>query len=181
MDQLPHPRRREGKLARLDPERAERGGNRVGDDAADRNDAALARALGAERIVGRGFFFERDRPDARKVACRRQEIVGERAREQLSVFIVDEMLQERAAETLHDGAHDLAVQGQRVDDAPGVLDRDIVEEFHVAGLRSEEHTSELQSQSISYAVFCLKKKKKKYNKITFTTKQNKDIKAYDNS
>src|SRR2546430_10192823 len=25
--------------------------------------------------------------------------------------------------------------------------------------RSEEHTSELQSQSISYAVFCLKKKK----------------------
>ena len=30
------------------------------------------------------------------------------------------------------------------------------------GIRSEEHTSELQSQStISYAVFCLKKKKKK--------------------
>src|SRR2546427_6756383 len=28
------------------------------------------------------------------------------------------------------------------------------------GQRSEEHTSELQSQSISYAVFCLKKKKK---------------------
>src|SRR2546427_9381718 len=27
--------------------------------------------------------------------------------------------------------------------------------------RSEEHTSELQSQSISYAVFCLKKKKKR--------------------
>ena len=32
------------------------------------------------------------------------------------------------------------------------------------GQRSEEHTSELQSQStISYAVFCLKKKKKKNN------------------
>src|SRR5213596_4152449 len=30
--------------------------------------------------------------------------------------------------------------------------------------RSEEHTSELQSHGlISYAVFCLKKKKKKYN------------------
>src|SRR2546430_6165790 len=36
----------------------------------------------------------------------------------------------------------------------------------VAGVRSEEHTSELQSQSISYAVFCLKKKKKKTNKIS---------------
>src|SRR3546814_1152677 len=32
------------------------------------------------------------------------------------------------------------------------------------GLRSEEHTSELQSlMRISYAVFCLKKKKKKYS------------------
>src|SRR3712207_7443161 len=29
------------------------------------------------------------------------------------------------------------------------------------GLRSEEHTSELQSRNISYAVFCLKKKKTK--------------------
>src|SRR5881409_4322670 len=36
--------------------------------------------------------------------------------------------------------------------------------FHFT--RSEEHTSELQSQShISYAVFCLKKKKKQTNKI----------------
>src|SRR5205085_7841222 len=32
------------------------------------------------------------------------------------------------------------------------------------GRRSEEHTSELQSQSISYAVFCLKKKNKNHNK-----------------
>src|SRR5437016_9485119 len=30
--------------------------------------------------------------------------------------------------------------------------------------RSEEHTSELQSLTISYAVFCLKKKKKRKNK-----------------
>src|SRR3712207_8300963 len=34
-------------------------------------------------------------------------------------------------------------------------------ELQVRGLRrSEEHTSELQSRHISYAVFCLKKKKK---------------------
>src|SRR5881409_3871027 len=36
--------------------------------------------------------------------------------------------------------------------------------------RSEEHTSELQSQShISYAVFCLKKKKKKTNRTQHKT------------
>src|SRR3546814_6908069 len=40
-------------------------------------------------------------------------------------------------------------------------------------MRSEEHTSELQSlMRISYAVFCLKKKTKKYNKLK-THKQNK--------
>ena len=41
--------------------------------------------------------------------------------------------------------------------------------FHDAepSIRSEEHTSELQSQStISYAVFCLKKKKKKTHPTT---------------
>src|SRR3546814_1616378 len=36
-----------------------------------------------------------------------------------------------------------------------------------AAIRSEEHTSELQSlMRISYAVFCLKKKKNKYNQHT---------------
>src|SRR3546814_7931790 len=35
---------------------------------------------------------------------------------------------------------------------------------HVPAARSEEHTSELQSlMRISYAVFCLKKKKKRHN------------------
>src|SRR3546814_1804314 len=38
--------------------------------------------------------------------------------------------------------------------------------FADAAHRSEEHTSELQSlMRISYAVFCLKKKKKQYNNI----------------
>mgnify|MGYP000468590326 CR=1 FL=1 len=39
-------------------------------------------------------------------------------------------------------------------------------------VRSEEHTSELQSRGlISYAVFCLKKKKKQKNKKTKNKKQ----------
>src|SRR3546814_7361472 len=42
--------------------------------------------------------------------------------------------------------------------------------FWIAGIRSEEHTSELQSlMRISYAVFCLKKKKKTqpHNNISY--------------
>src|SRR3546814_9706434 len=42
---------------------------------------------------------------------------------------------------------------------------DIATACHAEAFRSEEHTSELQSlMRISYAVFCLKKKKKKSNK-----------------
>src|SRR3546814_9226804 len=49
---------------------------------------------------------------------------------------------------------------------PTMLDRLVVEKLtSEAETRSEEHTSELQSlMRISYAVFCLKKKKKKPNK-----------------
>ena len=48
---------------------------------------------------------------------------------------------------------------------PGELDQNVmVGERSIEG-RSEEHTSELQSQfRISYAVFCLKKKNKKNKK-----------------
>src|SRR3546814_8284269 len=51
----------------------------------------------------------------------------------------------------------------------------ISEEGIVTALRSEEHTSELQSlMRISYAVFCLKKKNKN-NNYTESTQQNKTI------
>src|SRR3546814_3068460 len=68
----------------------------------------------------------------------------------------------------------VALLEELVERAAGALagwDCDIVEMHHTRKLdapsgtaRSEEHTSELQSlMRISYAVFCLKKKKKAYN------------------
>src|SRR5881398_4239282 len=48
--------------------------------------------------------------------------------------------------------------------------------------RSEEHTSELQSPlNISYAVFCLKKKKQKINKKANTLKEPKKITKTENN
>src|SRR3546814_2250610 len=45
--------------------------------------------------------------------------------------------------------------------------------IEISGVRSEEHTSELQSlMRISYAVFCLKKKKNKTTRHTNTQKLN---------
>src|SRR3546814_1491958 len=49
-------------------------------------------------------------------------------------------------------------------------------QLHNPSNRSEEHTSELQSlMRISYAVFCLKKKKHKNNTKNTKTKQNNNI------
>src|SRR3546814_1059483 len=48
----------------------------------------------------------------------------------------------------------------------------LVEQHKFADPRSEEHTSELQSlMRISYAVFCLKKKKKRYHYSNILTLQ----------
>src|SRR3546814_3745016 len=55
--------------------------------------------------------------------------------------------------------------------AVGALDRLLLERAEGV-TRSEEHTSELQSlMRISYAVFCLKKKKQSYNKNDNGTQQ----------
>src|SRR3546814_9274669 len=57
---------------------------------------------------------------------------------------------------------DADIVARMVQDVKLVMSPDAV---HVDGVRSEEHTSELQSlMRISYAVFCLEKKKKKKKK-----------------
>src|SRR3712207_6856328 len=55
---------------------------------------------------------------------------------------------------------------------PGLLGLDLRSLEHLLGdeaVRSEEHTSELQSANISYAVFCLKKKNSHSTSSSFTT------------
>src|SRR3546814_2264632 len=59
------------------------------------------------------------------------------------------------------------LKGDNVDQEAGIK---LVLRAVEAPLRSEEHTSELQSlMRISYAVFCLKKKKQKIKKHTITS------------
>src|SRR3546814_5661232 len=73
---------------------------------------------------------------------------------------------------------DLQAAGEHVDDSRNLRQAQHapggdVRHMSLADDRSEEHTSELQSlMSISYAVFCLKKKKEKCNRRSTNT--NKD-------
>jgi predicted TIM-barrel fold metal-dependent hydrolase len=133
LDHPPDPRGRERQRVRFRAEIFQRRRDRIRDHAADRNDAAFAGPLGAERIVGRGCVLQRDHADARKFAGRRHQIVGERYGEQLPVRIVDQMFGERAAQSLHDRAQRLAVQHHRIDDAPDVLDGDIIDKGDMPG------------------------------------------------
>ena len=130
LNQLPHPRRGERQHVRLD---AERIGDGVGDDAADRDDAALAGALGAERVVRRRVVLQRVGADHGEVGRGGEKIIGERAGEELALGVVGEVFQQRAAEPLHDGADGLAVQGQRIDDAADILDGHVVDQRDMAG------------------------------------------------
>src|SRR6185437_2644928 len=59
LDEMPDPWRRQRQLARLNAQGDQRGGDRVGEHATDRNDPALACAFGAERIVGRRIELHR--------------------------------------------------------------------------------------------------------------------------
>src|SRR3546814_1021967 len=64
------------------------------------------------------------------------------------------------------------------DEAWGTIDGDVlvlIFAMLAVGLRSEEHTSELQSlMRSSYAVFCLKTKKKNAIRDTHTDEQNEE-------
>jgi hypothetical protein len=76
--------------------------------------------------------LERNRPDPWKIGCRRDQVVGEVAGQQLPVCVIDEVLQEGAAQPLNQAADRLAVQCQRIDDAADILNDKTVEQFDIA-------------------------------------------------
>src|SRR5260221_11859864 len=108
LDHLPDALRGQRQFARLDPERAERIRDRIRHDAAGRDDAALARALGAERIDWGWEHVGHDRTQIGKIACCRQQVVGKRANQKLSLIVIDEVLQQGPAKPLDQRADHLA-------------------------------------------------------------------------
>src|ERR1700726_176957 len=126
LHELPDARGGERQLARLDAEVAQGVCDGIGHDAARGNDPALAGSLGPEGIDRRWVLLEHDGADIGKITGGGNEIIGERAREQLPLLIVLQMLHERPAEALHYRADGLPMHGARVDDAPAVLDHDVI-------------------------------------------------------
>ena len=89
--------------------------------------------LAPSGLCGEGEFSEHDRSDVREVDRRRQQVIRERPGEKLPLVVVGEMLEQRPAQPLHDGADRLPVRGERIDDAPDVLDGHVIDELDLPG------------------------------------------------
>src|SRR2546427_1830522 len=83
-----------------------------------------------------------------------------------TLFPYTTLFRSRLAEALREGAMELALREERVDDGPRVVDPHEPLDHEPSGLgldrertRSEEHTSELQSQSNLVCRLLLEKKK----------------------
>ena len=96
--------------------------------------AALAQPLGLRdgRSVER---FQVKQLDRRHLAARRRQKIGERRREDVAAFVVDDLFQQRIADALRDAADDLAVDNHRIDQAAGILGHDEPLDRDPSGLR----------------------------------------------
>ena len=97
------------------------------------DDRRLADALRTERPVGRRHLDDH-RVDRRHAVGGRDRVVEERARQQLAVLVVDELLVERPADRLRRAAAHLALDERRVQRPADVLDDHVAEQLHLARL-----------------------------------------------
>ncbi len=71
--------------------------------------------------------------------CGRQQVVHEARRHESSVLVVDEPLEQGAADALRDPALDLPVDDHRVHDLAAVLDHHVSQQMYCARGRVEFH------------------------------------------
>ena len=64
------------------------------------------------------------------------------------MLVVDKVLEERAAQPLHQRADHLALQRQRIDDPAGVLHHDIIDDLHLTDLRVDRHMRGLRAVAV---------------------------------
>src|SRR5579871_4378753 len=151
---LPNLRWRQRQFARLDAEGAQGGRDRIRNHPADRNDTAFACTLGAERIVRSRLLLKRDRTDDGKTVSGRHQVIGKRAGEELTVLVINQMLQKCAAEALYDGADRLAAQHCWIDDATHVLDRNVIDHFDMSGGGIHRHMRRMGAVAVSAMGAC---------------------------
>ena len=84
-------------------------------------------------LSGEGIFGQLHL-DPRHVGRARQQIVGKGGGDGLRLFVVAHPFEQRVADRVRDAADELALDDHRIDDAAAVVDHDIAQDAHAAGL-----------------------------------------------
>src|SRR6266567_505977 len=108
--------------------------DRGGDRRADRIGATLAGALEAQEIERTRRVLGDHHVDRRHFVRGGNEIIGERDRERLPALVIDELLEQRAAEPLDGAAGELAMDQHWVDRLADIVGDEIALDLHPAGL-----------------------------------------------
>ena len=147
-DQSPNAWRCKWQFIWLDAETCERRGNRIADRSRDRDDAALAGALGAERIGRRASQLERHASYIRKIRGQWQQIIRKRRIEQLGLGIIDQMIKKYAAKPLHGGADRLPMHNAGIDRVTHILDGQIIDDLDMSGSGIDRHVGGMRAIAI---------------------------------
>src|SRR5262249_30824947 len=142
------PRRRDGIFRNLYAEGRkrvlDRRDNRTGRGYA----ARLADAFDPERVE-RGGMLSEYHLDLRHLGRTRQKIVGKGRGEGLRRFVVAHPLVERVADRVRSAADELPLAYHRMDDAAAIVDHDVAQDAHAAGLDVHLDLDGVASSAIS--------------------------------
>src|SRR5438132_8197620 len=102
--------------------------------------------------VRRGWRLLKLRPDVREGVCVRNGVIEQGAGQQLAaVAVVANLLVKRLADALDHAAMDLSGGEQRIDDRPGVVDGDVVEDLDHAGVGIDLDISDVHARRRAHA------------------------------
>src|SRR5215467_12596754 len=109
-------------------------GDGIRECAASSDDAAFACTFDTERVVRRRIVFRDDAAQVGKVGRSRQQIVGERAGQELTLVVILQMLEAGTPEALYHRANHLTTERERVHGTTYILHDDIVDDLDLAEL-----------------------------------------------
>src|SRR5437667_9036406 len=126
--------------------------DRGGDRRADRIGAAFAGALETQEIQRTRRVLGDQYLDRRHFVRGRNEIIGESDRERLAALVIDELLEQRAAEPLNRAAGELALDQHRVDRLADVVGDEIALDLHAAGVAVDPHYRDVNAIRIGHVI-----------------------------
>ena len=109
-------------------------GDGVGEGGATGNDTTFAGTFDTKGIQGRRGVLRDDALHRWNLHAGRQRIVQQGGGEKLTVFIINKLLQQCAADALGSGPHSLAVHQQRVNSTAHVFQHEVPQDLYQTSL-----------------------------------------------